>query len=156
DLAGPGEQPLVMVDHGHGQGLLDPLLADDVRVEVGDELARGGQVAVECVFLLVLGEDGIAGGDALAADVRGHAPDAGGHQCIPFDQGAALRRRAAAVVADRGGCRCSCLCLSLSLPGPLVLAAVVLTHGTLSTRSRGAGTRFAGRRWRIPASKIYG
>ena len=39
DLA--AQDALVVVDHGDGEGLLDPVLADDVLVQVGDQFARG-------------------------------------------------------------------------------------------------------------------
>ena len=37
-------QPLVMAVDGHGQDLLGALLADDVLVEVLDDLPRGGDL----------------------------------------------------------------------------------------------------------------
>ncbi len=58
-----------MVDHGHGQRLLHPLLADDVVVEVGDQLARAGKLGVQRVPLLVLAEDPLARLDAARADM---------------------------------------------------------------------------------------
>ena len=70
---GAVHQPLVVAVDGHGQDLLGLLLADDVLVEVLDDLPRRGDLgeqrlagAAAAAFLL---EDRLAQVDALAADV---------------------------------------------------------------------------------------
>ena len=66
-------QPLVMAVDRHGQHLLGVLLADDVLVELGDDLPRRGNLAEQRLAgpapASLLFEDRLAQVDALAADV---------------------------------------------------------------------------------------
>ena len=68
DLA--AQDALVVVDDGDGQRLLHPLLADDVLVQVGDQLLGVGSFSSSDILPLMLGEEAVAGLDAVAADVR--------------------------------------------------------------------------------------
>ena len=67
-------QPLVVAVDGDGQHLLGVLLADDVLVELGDDLAAAWGSCVNSCLLVprrraFLVEDRLAELDALAADV---------------------------------------------------------------------------------------
>ena len=81
DRLGAVHQPLVMAVDGHGQHLLGVLLADDVLVEVLDDLPGRGDLGEQrlagAAAAALLFEDRLAEVDTLAADVN---------VARPFDQ----------------------------------------------------------------------
>jgi hypothetical protein len=68
-----GHQSLVVAVHGDGQHPLGGFLADDVLVQLGNDLPRAGDLGKELLRrappLSLLVEDRLAELDALAADV---------------------------------------------------------------------------------------
>ncbi len=130
DLA--AHDPLVVVDDGDGQRPLHAVLADDVVVEVGDQLAGGRQLLELGVLPLVLGEDPVARLGAVGADVgdRPAAVDCG--EGLALDHRPGLAGRPPAEVARRWG----------ALPGRCRRRSVPST----SSLRLGSG----GRRWGRP------
>ena len=96
-----------MVDDGDGQRLLHPLLADDVVVQVGDQLLRGGELLELDVLPLVLGEQALADLRAMGADVRDRTARGRRHEGLPLDHRAGLGGIPAAEIAKHRGRRLS-------------------------------------------------
>ena len=73
-----------MVDDGDGQRLLHPLLADDVVVQVGDQLAGRGQLLELDILPLVLVEEAVADLDAVRRRcARSAGPRPTGTRALP-------------------------------------------------------------------------
>src|SRR4029077_8589176 len=103
DLA--AEHALVMVDDRDGQRLLHPLLADDVLVQVGQELA-GRRYFLELGILpLMLLEEAVTHPDALDADVRDRPARGHGNQRLSLDHRAGLSAIPPAEIAQHRGLR---------------------------------------------------
>ena len=103
DLA--AEHPLVVVDDRDGQRLLHPLLADDVVVQVGHQLAGRRQLLELGVLPLVLVEEALTDLDAMGADVRDRPARGHGHERPPLDHRTGLGAVPAAEITKHGGRR---------------------------------------------------
>ena len=112
------DQPLVVVVHGDGQDLLGAFLADDVRVELVLDLARGGDVGEEGLghppALPLLVQDLLAELDAVAADV-----DVAGAFDERADVAIALAaERAVSVLLGSAGAAGAHVATAVTLPAP--------------------------------------
>ena len=103
DLA--AEHALVMVDDRDGQRLLHPLLADDVLVQVGHELAGRRHLLELGILPLMLLEEAVTHPDAMGADVRDRPARGHGNQRPSLDHRAGLGAIPPAEIAQHRGLR---------------------------------------------------
>ena len=103
DLA--AEHALVMVDDRDGQRLLHPLLADDVLVQVGHELAGRRDFLERGILPLMLLEEAVTHPDAMDADVRDRPARGHGNQRPSLDHRAGLGAIPPAEIAQHRGLR---------------------------------------------------
>ena len=101
DLA--AEHALVVIDDRDGQRLLHPLLADDVLVQVGHELAGRRQFLEPGILPLMLLEEAFTHPDAMGADVRDRPAHGHGNQCPSLDHWTGLGAVPSAEITQDGG-----------------------------------------------------